>query len=86
MVDLFFFLLYVFLFFFLMLRRPPRSTLFPYTTLFRSVPFFVGYNQNKNKNNEAFAKNFDNSIIRGAALAKLGAISAVAPGNSSLWL
>src|SRR5437763_13920915 len=25
------------LFFFLMLRRPPRSTLFPYTTLFRSA-------------------------------------------------
>src|SRR5205814_9798443 len=25
------------LFFFLLLRRPPRSTLFPYTTLFRSV-------------------------------------------------
>src|SRR2546430_11531604 len=24
-------------FFFLMIRRPPRSTLFPYTTLFRSV-------------------------------------------------
>src|SRR5207248_10209750 len=29
----FFFLLF---FFFLMIRRPPRSTLFPYTTLFRS--------------------------------------------------
>src|SRR3974390_3700027 len=30
-----------FLFFFLMIRRPPRSTLFPYTTLFRSrcAPF-----------------------------------------------
>src|SRR5215208_7439704 len=27
-----------FLFFFLMIRRPPRSTLFPYTTLFRSRP------------------------------------------------
>jgi len=27
---------YVF-FFFLMIRRPPRSTLFPYTTLFRSL-------------------------------------------------
>src|SRR5256885_9893962 len=29
------------LFFFLMIRRPPRSTLFPYTTLFRShrLPF-----------------------------------------------
>src|SRR5438876_10487163 len=26
------------LFFFLMIRRPPRSTLFPYTTLFRSQP------------------------------------------------
>src|SRR3712207_8729384 len=25
-------------FFFLMIRRPPRSTLFPYTTLFRSGP------------------------------------------------
>ena len=29
---------FYFLFFFLMIRRPPRSTLFPYTTLFRS-PF-----------------------------------------------
>src|SRR5438034_4841633 len=27
-----------FLFFFFMIRRPPRSTLFPYTTLFRSPP------------------------------------------------
>src|SRR2546426_10893690 len=27
-----------FIFFFLMIRRPPRSTLFPYTTLFRSAP------------------------------------------------
>src|SRR5437773_11300408 len=27
---------YFFFFFFLMIRRPPRSTLFPYTTLFRS--------------------------------------------------
>src|SRR2546430_8802346 len=26
-------------FFFLMIRRPPRSTLFPYTTLFRSIDF-----------------------------------------------
>src|SRR2546422_10117879 len=27
-----------YIFFFLMIRRPPRSTLFPYTTLFRSRP------------------------------------------------
>src|ERR1039457_7406999 len=31
------FLLSVVFVFFLMIRRPPRSTLFPYTTLFRSV-------------------------------------------------
>src|SRR5690349_22129000 len=30
------------LFFFLMLRRPPRSTLFPYTTLFRSFGHHSG--------------------------------------------
>src|SRR5437764_14137648 len=29
------------LFFFLLIRRPPRSTLFPYTTLFRSTVDFV---------------------------------------------
>src|SRR6476620_11948364 len=40
MSQFFLFLLYVSIlfcfFFFLMIRRPPRSTLFPYTTLFRS--------------------------------------------------
>src|SRR2546425_7520468 len=30
---------FLFFFFFLMIRRPPRSTLFPYTTLFRSNCF-----------------------------------------------
>src|SRR5215471_20741115 len=35
-VLIFFF--FIFVFFFLMIRRPPRSTLFPYTTLFRSCP------------------------------------------------
>src|SRR5690348_16377143 len=30
----------LFFFFFLMIRRPPRSTLFPYTTLFRSRYFY----------------------------------------------
>src|SRR5215510_12159687 len=32
----FIFFIFFFFFFFLMIRRPPRSTLFPYTTLFRS--------------------------------------------------
>src|SRR5256885_8033038 len=33
----------MFSFFFLMIRRPPRSTLFPYTTLFRSLVFCDGH-------------------------------------------
>src|SRR2546430_3206462 len=39
-------------FFFLMIRRPPRSTLFPYTTLFRSKdPVMVYYKfKNEEKN------------------------------------
>src|SRR2546429_4902717 len=38
------------LFFFLMIRRPPRSTLFPYTTLFRSAccsPVLIGCGSTK---------------------------------------
>src|SRR5215211_4057898 len=34
-IFFFFFVFFCFFFFFLMIRRPPRSTLFPYTTLFR---------------------------------------------------
>src|SRR5258707_10972152 len=33
------------IFFFLMIRRPPRSTLFPYTTLFRSLKVDTGMNR-----------------------------------------
>src|SRR5437667_8590152 len=36
MFSLLLFFCFCFFFFFLMIRRPPRSTLFPYTTLFRS--------------------------------------------------
>src|SRR3972149_3150326 len=37
-----------FFFFFLMIRRPPRSTLFPYTTLFRSnATALIGYDAAK---------------------------------------
>src|SRR3712207_7100134 len=31
-----------------MIRRPPRSTLFPYTTLFRSIPERVGERRRRN--------------------------------------
>src|SRR5437660_6759919 len=35
-----YFFVHIYFFFFLMIRRPPRSTLFPYTTLFRSNNVF----------------------------------------------
>src|SRR3712207_9581570 len=38
-----FYSLIVIFFFFLMIRRPPRSTLFPYTTLFRSFLITVNF-------------------------------------------
>ncbi len=37
----------MFFFFFLMIRRPPRSTLFPYTTLFRSWDVMAFAHRNK---------------------------------------
>ena len=37
MGNLTYLLIVLLFFFFLMIRRPPRSTLFPYTTLFRSA-------------------------------------------------
>src|SRR3712207_8266515 len=36
-------MLILFVLFFLMIRRPPRSTLFPYTTLFRSIEHGEGW-------------------------------------------
>src|SRR3989442_10110986 len=52
-------------FFFLMIRRPPRSTLFPYTTLFRSVKLLGA------RHADVAAVGDDNQAIyrwRGAAL------------------
>src|SRR5947209_2877855 len=37
-----FYVIFLLVFFFLIIRRPPRSTLFPYTTLFRSACFERG--------------------------------------------
>src|SRR5438105_6455069 len=44
------FILFLFCVFFLMLQRPPRSTLFPYTTLFRSYFIMSGINHFKQTN------------------------------------
>src|SRR2546430_12230276 len=38
-----------------MIRRPPRSTLFPYTTLFRSMPRFVDSEGLSHRRDRAFS-------------------------------
>src|SRR5687767_15307115 len=56
-------------FFFLMIRRPPRSTLFPYTTLFRSRgdrPIQVGSHYHFGETNRAL--DFDRAAARGMRL------------------
>src|SRR5205814_9582818 len=52
-----------YLFFFLTIRQPPRSTLFPYTTLFRSCAYtqgkreqFSGFNRTLDAINNVFRK------------------------------
>src|SRR6476661_8630489 len=45
-----------FFFFFLMIRRPPRSTLFPYTTLFRSAGIGYGIPPEARTSSRAFSQ------------------------------
>src|SRR3712207_7511768 len=49
-------------FFFLMIRRPPRSTLFPYTTLFRSGFGFSGWLRSYAGQHEAAADHFQRAL------------------------
>src|SRR5438876_9930698 len=54
-------------FFFLMIRRPPRSTLFPYTTLFRSINIltstvFRDFEQVQNAKEPRLARQFRSDI------------------------
>src|SRR3712207_7264806 len=46
----------LFFFFFLMIRRPPRSTLFPYTTLFRSDHMLEAHERRINNHSERLDK------------------------------
>src|SRR5438034_3751427 len=39
-----------------MIRRPPRSTLFPYTTLFRSVPFMALFDRDQLPSRSALSR------------------------------
>src|SRR5687767_15642610 len=55
-------------FFFLMVRRPPRSTLFPYTTLFRSLPYV-----NRNAIGAVGVSHSGEAILKAAAETSFGA-------------
>src|SRR5258708_7846776 len=52
--------------FFLMIRRPPRSTLFPYTTLFRSIASYSG-DSNNNGVSGACGDDGETSIVKKAS-------------------
>src|SRR5207248_5713904 len=60
-IHLFFF---SFFSFFFLLRRPPRSTLFPYTTLFRSLQSFAGMAPELEKFFDDVMVMVDDNIIR----------------------
>src|SRR3712207_8019397 len=58
------------LFFFLMIRRPPRSTLFPYTTLFRSEHAALAVGEVL----ERLAQRLLGEDLRGTLVGRLGAL------------
>src|SRR5256885_13144397 len=53
---------YILSFFFLMIRRPPRSTLFPYTTLFRSPPDCTSARVTVRASSSSKDKSFETSL------------------------
>src|SRR2546427_6371492 len=62
------FLFLLFFFFFLMIRRPPRSTLFPYTTLFRSARIRGGEIHFKGRDLLREDRDVVNDQVRGRAI------------------
>src|SRR2546426_1345493 len=57
--------LFVPFFFFLMIRRPPRSTLFPYTTLFRSGPVKIIWTREEDVQHDVFRPYYYDRIAAG---------------------
>src|SRR3712207_9530144 len=69
------------LFFFLMIRRPPRSTLFPYTTLFRSYTNdFAAFLSAANEN---LPKDVVQGLVKDHALTLKDIIDAQADGDQA---
>src|SRR2546430_15795884 len=69
--------IFVCYFFFLMIRRPPRSTLFPYTTLFRSYAGFLGMARSSDPNSgssQFYINTSDNSASLDGRYAVFGKV------------
>src|SRR3989449_8197552 len=71
----------LFLFFFLMIRRPPRSTLFPYTTLFRSETLLACLNRRV----QPFVPE-QGSVGSSGDLVPLAHVAACLIGEGEAWL
>src|SRR5438445_7708097 len=59
-------------FFFLMIRRPPRSTLFPYTTLFRSGHDLPGRGKGERRKSRSLVRDVSFTVGAGETLVLLG--------------
>src|SRR5260221_10665928 len=69
-----------------MIRRPPRSTLFPYTTLFRSVLERVGMQSGASRRGRTLAGDDGLDVATGAAdfIEELSAVHDLGRGSRSL--
>src|SRR5256886_6249362 len=75
--------MYFFVFFFLMIRRPPRSTLFPYTTLFRSHQHRVDVHSQEFQDNERAMRALVEDLRRAAGRAARGGSQAATDRKST---
>src|SRR5256886_10870804 len=55
-----------------MIRRPPRSTLFPYTTLFRSFPLWIAVNYLGSPDNGAILAAYLGSLLLAGGFLAIG--------------
>src|SRR5258708_17657039 len=69
-----------------MIRRPPRSTLFPYTTLFRSTSFFVSLPLINKTCEEYTSSSTENETFNASAITSLTVFAAlsVTPGKNPI--
>src|SRR3712207_8331660 len=73
------------MFFFLMIRRPPRSTLFPYTTLFRSAGEAAEGGRDRSQEDPGVDPLRDSTLVHhpGGVLAQLHALDVAAAGAAA---